>query len=293
MAVVGDPAHLAPLLATTTDAFRWGHPFNVLGFIVGSGSMIVSDGDDHRRRRGATQPGFARRRLDAWIPVIVAETDRVIDESLLPAAGPVDFYPHGRALVRRIVVRVLFGDSLGDRADELGAILEPAMTYGVQPALRQLPHPLPHTRRAEARAALRAADRIIYEEIDRRRRARQLGPIGPTCSTRSSRPKATRSRQVRSATRRSRSLPRATTRRLRASRGLCRARRNHRRSGPGYVRKPTGCSPASSTPRPSGASPIPTRSYASHSACTLRACSAPARPCATLPSAGSRSGATR
>jgi cytochrome P450 len=172
MAVVGDPAHLAPLLAMSTDTFKWGHRFNVLGFIVGPGSMIVSDGDDHRRRRGATQPGFARRRLDGWIPLIVAATDRLIDETLLATSRPVDLYPHGRTLVRRIVVHVLFGDALGERADELGAILEPAMTYGVQPALRQLPHPLPYTRRADAREALRAADRIIYEEIERRLRPR-------------------------------------------------------------------------------------------------------------------------
>ncbi len=151
------------MLATTTDAFKWGHRFNVLGFIVGPGSMIVSDGDDHRRRRGATQPGFARRRLDGWIPLIVGATDRLIDETLLTTIAADDLYPYGRTLVRRIVVRVLFGDALGDRADELGAILEPAMTYGVQPALRQLPHPLPYTRRARARQALRAADRIIYD----------------------------------------------------------------------------------------------------------------------------------
>ena len=171
MVIVGDPAHLAPLLATTTDAFRWGHRFNVLGFIVGPGSMIVSDGDDHRRRRGAAQPGFARRRLDAWIPLIVGETDQLVDETLTRRADAFDLYPVGRTFVRRVVVRVLFGDGLGDRADELGAVLEPAMTYGVQPALRQLPHPLPYTRRARARAALRDADTIIYEEIDRRRRA--------------------------------------------------------------------------------------------------------------------------
>jgi len=171
MAIVGDPVHLAPLLATTTDAFRWGHRFNVLGFIVGPGSMIVSDGDDHRRRRGAAQPGFARRRLDTWIPLIVSETDRLVDETLTHRADAFDLYPVGRAFVRRVVVRVLFGDGLGDRADELGAVLEPAMTYGVQPALRQLPHPLPYTRRARARAALRAADAIIYEELARRRRA--------------------------------------------------------------------------------------------------------------------------
>lgn len=172
MVVVGDPAHLASLLAMSTDAFKWGHRFNVLGFIVGPGSMIVSDGDDHRRRRGAIQPGFARRRLDGWIPLIVSATDRLIDETLLPTSRPADLYPHGRTLVRRIVVRVLFGDALGERADELGAILEPAMTYGVQPALRQLPHPLPYTRRAHARTALRDADRIIYQEIERRRAPR-------------------------------------------------------------------------------------------------------------------------
>jgi hypothetical protein len=167
MVVVADPDHLGRLLTTTTDAFRWGHRFNVLGFIVGPGSMIVSDGDDYRRRRAAAQPGFARRRLDSWIPLIVRETDRLVDESLTTAHGPIDLYPHGRTFVRRVVVRVLFGD----RADELGTTLEPAMTYGVQPALRQLPHPLPYTRRAHAREALRHADAIIYEEIDRRRRS--------------------------------------------------------------------------------------------------------------------------
>jgi hypothetical protein len=170
MVVVGDPAHLNPLLATSTDAFKWGHRFNVLGFIVGPGSMIVNDGDDHRRVRGAAQPGFARRRLDSWIPLVVRETDHLIDDTLLVAPRADDFYEHGRTLVRRIVVRVLFGDALGDRADELGDILEPAMDYGVQPGLRQLPHPLPYTRRARARHALRAADTVIYEEIDRRRR---------------------------------------------------------------------------------------------------------------------------
>jgi cytochrome P450 len=171
MVVVGDPDHLGPLFATTVDAFQWGHRFNVLRFIVGRRSMIVSDGDDHRRRRGATQAGFARRRLDAWIPLIVAETDQLIDETLVSTTGAHDLYPHGRTLVRRIVVRALFGRALGERADELGEILEPAMTYGIQPALHQLPHPLPHTRRSRARNALRDADRIIYDEIDRRRRA--------------------------------------------------------------------------------------------------------------------------
>jgi cytochrome P450 len=70
-------------------------------------------------------------------------------------------------LVRRIVVRVLFGSALGSRADEIGELLEPAMSYGSQPLLRQLPHPFPFTKRAAARAARRAVDRLLDEEIAR------------------------------------------------------------------------------------------------------------------------------
>ena len=44
LAIVGDPTALRELFGTPTDAFRWGHRYNVLGFVVGDGSMIVSDG---------------------------------------------------------------------------------------------------------------------------------------------------------------------------------------------------------------------------------------------------------
>ena len=170
IAVVGDPLHLGPLLAASTDAFRWGHRFNVLGFIVGPTSIIVSDGEDHRRRRAAVQPAFARRRLDACVPTMIGETDRIVAELASADDGlPVDLYEVGRTLVRRIVVRVLFGSDFGEQADLLGELLEPAMQYGVQPALRQVPHRVPHTRRARARDALRAADSVIYDEIARRR----------------------------------------------------------------------------------------------------------------------------
>ena len=59
--------------------FRWGHKFNVLGFVVGDTSMIVSDGDDHTRRRSSVQSAFSRRRLNGWIPTILEHTDHMID----------------------------------------------------------------------------------------------------------------------------------------------------------------------------------------------------------------------
>ena len=61
-----------------------------LGMVVGRTSIILSDGTEHRRRRSLVQPGFARRRLDSWIPLVVAETDRMIDETVASSTGAVD-----------------------------------------------------------------------------------------------------------------------------------------------------------------------------------------------------------
>jgi cytochrome P450 len=61
MVVVGDPALTTTLFGMPNSTFRWGYRLNLLGFVVGPRSMIVSDGDDHRRRRRAVTPAFARR----------------------------------------------------------------------------------------------------------------------------------------------------------------------------------------------------------------------------------------
>jgi len=169
MVVVGDPAHLTELYATPADAFLWGHRLNVLRFYVGDGSMIVSDGNDHRRRRGVVQPAFARRRLDGWVPMIVDEADTTIDETIAPRDGVIDLFPVGRRLVLSIVINALFGSAFGDRAAEIDSLIEPAKTYLEQPFVRQLPHPLPFTRRARVRTARARFDALIDAEIARRR----------------------------------------------------------------------------------------------------------------------------
>jgi cytochrome P450 len=176
LVIVGDPAHLADLLATPNDAFRWGHRLNVLRFFLGDRSMIVSDGEEHRRRRGHVQPGFARRHLDEWIPMVVAETDRTIDEEVLGRDGIVDLFPIERTLVLRMVLNVMFGAGLNERVDEISRLLEPGKDYLEQPALRQIPHPVPFTRRSRARGARRQLDLLLHEEMSRRR----AGPPGPS-----------------------------------------------------------------------------------------------------------------
>lgn len=170
---VGDPHHMDTVFSQPNESYRWGHFLNFLGFVVGPTSMIVSDGEEHRRRRSAVQPALARRQLDGWIPMIVAETDRMIDDrlqSLLNGADPVDLYPLGKDLVMGITVKAFFGNGMQDRIHELLSVFDEAQAYLELPALQQIPHRLPRTRRARVRAGRRRFDQLVDDEIARRRR---------------------------------------------------------------------------------------------------------------------------
>ena len=170
-AVVGSATAVGELLHRPVEEFRWGHKFNVLGFVVGDGSMIVSDGTDHRRRRGAVQPAFGRRRLEEWIPMIVERTDAAVARL---DDGPADLYPFGRDLVFDVAVRAFFGAALAGHIPELAQRFETAQAYLESPAYRQIPHPFPFTARSRVRADRTAIDRILDDEI---RRLRDAGSV--------------------------------------------------------------------------------------------------------------------
>jgi len=92
--------------------------------------------------------------------------------AILEPGSVVDLHPLLRRTVRRIVVRVLFGDSLAERADALGDVLEPAMRYIDRiPQLQFRGAP----GSGAARRARRAADALVDDEIGRRRGSGQLG----------------------------------------------------------------------------------------------------------------------
>ena len=168
LAIIGAPTMLDELFAMPNDSFRWGHKFNVLGFVVGPGSMIVSDGPDHKRRRSSVQTAFAIRRLQAWVPTIVERTDGAVDRLGVELAGrteTVNLYPVGRRIVLEVVVRALFGERLAARSQEIGDLFQGPQDYLESSMIRQLPHPIPFTTRARVRADRRALDAILDTEI--------------------------------------------------------------------------------------------------------------------------------
>jgi len=165
----GEEANALVLLDRSVS-FTWAEVMAPLEPIVGPTALIVSDGEDHRRRRRLVQPAFATRRIDAAVPVLVAEIDALIDS--LPIGVALDLYGLYRAAVRRIVVRVLFGDAPVGLADQLGAALEPATVWVDRPGEFQVPLTPLWWR---ARRGRRQAENLVDVEIARRREGGELG----------------------------------------------------------------------------------------------------------------------
>ena len=161
------------VLADRADHFAWGPALRLLEVVDGPTALVLSDGDDHRRRRRLVQPAFAVRRIEAHLPTVVAEIDRVLD-AWVPGRR-LDAHVELRAGVRRTVVRGLFGDELGAQADAIGERLEPALRYLLRSPFARIDVDLGFNAYARAKRAVAATDELIQVEIDRRRRSGILG----------------------------------------------------------------------------------------------------------------------
>ena len=165
LAIVGGPAEVRSLFTRPVEDFRWNHKFNALAVVVGSESMITSDGDDWARRRASVQSAFSRRRLNGWIPMILEQADTAIDA--LPAQGTheIDLYRVGRAAILEIVVRAFFGETMADKATRFGDLMQRSQDYLELPAWKQLPHPFPIGKRGQVKANRRAFDDLVRHAI--------------------------------------------------------------------------------------------------------------------------------
>jgi cytochrome P450 len=157
------------LMATEVDGMRWREAARSLIPVDGETALVVSDGEDHKRRRRLVQPAFSTRRINGYLELMSAEAERTI--SAWQPGQVVDAYQALRATVRRAVILALFGDGLRSRADELGDKLQPALDFVNLPLLRQVKVALPGTAWHRAKRARAEVDEMVYAEIRRRRGA--------------------------------------------------------------------------------------------------------------------------
>jgi len=143
---------------------------DVLGLlipVVGSCAMVVSDGEDHRRRRSLVQPAFAYRRLHNYVPTMLDEIHRMIDSWEVGAT--VNAFADVRSCIRRIAIRSLFGERLKQHTDEIGHDLQIALNYINRSPFLRFDHDLPGTAYRRAMAARGRVVTLVDEEIARRK----------------------------------------------------------------------------------------------------------------------------
>lgn len=169
MILVFGPEANEHVLSKEADSFEWGEAMQALVAVDGPTALVVSDGDDHRRRRRLVQPAFSIKRVDAHLALVIAEVDRALRDW---HPGPrFDAVPSLRTAVRRIVVRALFGEELGAEADRFGEHLEPGLRYVQRMPQVRFEHDLKVNSYARVQRSNRQADELVLTEVARRRTA--------------------------------------------------------------------------------------------------------------------------
>jgi cytochrome P450 len=107
------------------DAFSWRETFESLALVDGPTALIVSDGDDHRRRRSVVAPGLRHRQIQDYVQTMVSNIDTVIDG--WQPGQRLDIYQQCRSAVRRSTAESLFGQRIAIHSDFLGEQLQPLL----------------------------------------------------------------------------------------------------------------------------------------------------------------------
>jgi cytochrome P450 len=107
------------------DAFSWRETFENLALVDGPTALIVSDGDDHQRRRSVVAPGLRHRQIQDYVQTMVSNIDTVIDG--WQPGQRLDVYQQCRSAVRRSTAESLFGQRIAIHSDFLGEQLQPLL----------------------------------------------------------------------------------------------------------------------------------------------------------------------
>jgi cytochrome P450 len=138
-------------------------------------SLLTLSGHQHRRQRRLIQPGFTQERLAGFEPVLVEETERMLDR--WRSLQGVDVMSEMMALTFTIVGRTLLGAEL--HADiaavekDFGIVLE--HTYNRVESVVDLPPRVPTPANVRFRRAMGTLDDVVYRIIAARRATGEAG----------------------------------------------------------------------------------------------------------------------
>ncbi len=147
----------------------------ILRPLLGPGSLLLQEGEEHLRRRKLMLPPFHGERMRAYESVIAEATERAI--ASWPQGEEFALHPSMQAITLEVILRAVFGVEDAERRGELrdglveilGATASPVAVGLIAPGTRRLPM---YRRLNELR---RRTDEVLYAEIAERRRDSEAG----------------------------------------------------------------------------------------------------------------------
>jgi cytochrome P450 len=142
----------------------------ILRPLLGRGSLLLQEGEEHLRRRKLMLPPFHGERMRAYEAVIADATERAI--AGWPRDRELALHPSMQAITLEVILRAVFGVEDASRrrrlrdglVEILGATASPAAVGFITPATRRLPM---YRRLNELRER---TDAVLFAEIAERRR---------------------------------------------------------------------------------------------------------------------------
>jgi cytochrome P450 len=162
------PDLIRELLVTQHRSFHKSRVLQRSKIIFGEG-LLTSEEELHKRQRRLVQPAFHRERIARYAEVMIETAARLgwKDGEVL------DIHQEMMRLTLSVVAKTLFGVSVDDEADEIGAALTslvdlfPTLMNPIANLLRKLPLP----RTIKFRRSLERLDKTVYGIIEERRKS--------------------------------------------------------------------------------------------------------------------------
>jgi cytochrome P450 len=168
LVMVSDPEVVKTVFTAPPEVAPSGAGSSPIAPVVGESSVLTLIGPEHMRQRKLLLPPFHGERLRAYEDVIVEATKR--DMATWPLGTPMKMVGHTRAITLEVILRAVFGVE-AERMDALrraiGALMAPVNALTI--LLIALRRPTRERPSGELGEALAEMDRLIYEEIARRR----------------------------------------------------------------------------------------------------------------------------
>jgi cytochrome P450 len=173
--VLGDPGAVKEVFAHGPDELDSGVANLVLRPLIGTRSVLLSDGEEHLRRRKLVLPPFHGERMRAYEEVMRPMAAEQI--ASWPLGEPAAALPRAQALTFAVILRTVFGVQEGEQLGTLGTALRETLDW-VTDARRVLivgflgPERVLSLRRFQAQVAV--VDREIAKLIEARRATTDL-----------------------------------------------------------------------------------------------------------------------